>query len=80
LENGETRTVLNLPPALAPIKVAVLPLVKKDGLPEKAREIIDVFKICRTELFTKKKIPSENDTDEWMLLERLIVLRWIIKL
>ncbi|MEZ5036422.1 MAG: glycine--tRNA ligase [Chitinophagales bacterium] len=39
LENGETRTVLSLPPALAPIKVAILPLTKKDGLPEKARAI-----------------------------------------
>ena len=40
LENGETRVVLKLPAALAPVKLAVLPLVKKDGLPEKAREII----------------------------------------
>ena len=41
LENGETRVVLKLPAALAPVKLAVMPLVKKDGLPEKAREIID---------------------------------------
>jgi glycyl-tRNA synthetase len=41
LENGETRTVLRLPAALAPTKLAVMPLVRKDGLPEKAREIID---------------------------------------
>jgi glycyl-tRNA synthetase len=34
------RTVLKLHPRLAPIKCAVLPLVKKDGMPEKAREII----------------------------------------
>jgi glycyl-tRNA synthetase len=40
LENGETRTVLHLPAALAPVKLAVMPLVKKDGLPEKAEEII----------------------------------------
>jgi len=40
----ETRVVLNLPPVLAPIKLAVLPLVKKDGLPEKARAIIDDLK------------------------------------
>ena len=40
LENSETRVLLQLPPALAPVKLAVLPLVKKDGLPEKAREII----------------------------------------
>ncbi|NLT04223.1 MAG: glycine--tRNA ligase [Bacteroidales bacterium] len=44
LENGETRVVLTLPPALAPVKLAVLPLVKKDGLPELARTIIDDLK------------------------------------
>lgn len=43
LESG-SRVVLKLPPALAPVKLAVLPLVKKDGLPEKAREIIDNLK------------------------------------
>ncbi len=36
---GEARTVLRLHPLIAPIKVAVLPLVKKDGQPELAREI-----------------------------------------
>ena len=41
LDNGETRTVLRLPAALAPVKLCVMPLVKKDGLPEKAREIIN---------------------------------------
>ena len=41
LENGETRVVLKLPAALAPVKLAVMPLVKKDGLPEKAHEIIN---------------------------------------
>ena len=44
LENGETRVVLRLPAALAPVKLAVLPLVKKDGLPEKAREIMNELK------------------------------------
>ena len=44
LENGETRVVLKLPAALAPIKLAVLPLVKKDGLPEKAEEIIQMLR------------------------------------
>ena len=39
LEDGSTRTLLSLPARLAPYKAAVLPLVKKDGLPEKAREI-----------------------------------------
>jgi glycyl-tRNA synthetase len=44
LENGETRVVLKLPAALAPVKLAVMPLVKKEGLPEKAREIINNLK------------------------------------
>ena len=44
LENGETRTVLRLPAALAPVKLCVMPLVKKDGLPEMARKIIDDLK------------------------------------
>lgn len=41
LEDGSERVVMKLPPILAPYKVAILPLVKKDGLPEKAREIMD---------------------------------------
>ena len=44
LENGETRVVLKLPAALAPVKLAVLPLVRKDGLPEKAQEIMNNLK------------------------------------
>ena len=44
LENGETRVVLKLPAALAPVKLAILPLVKKDGLPEKAYEIMNSLK------------------------------------
>ncbi len=44
LANGESRVVLKLPAALAPIKLAVLPLVKKDGLPEKAEEIINMLR------------------------------------
>jgi glycyl-tRNA synthetase len=44
LPDGSERVVLNIPPAIAPYKVAILPLMKKDGLPEKAREIIDSLK------------------------------------
>ena len=44
LEGGESRVVLRLPAVLAPIKAAVLPLVKKDGLPEKAREVLQLIK------------------------------------
>jgi glycyl-tRNA synthetase len=44
LENNTTRTVLKLPAVLAPTKAAVFPLLKKDGLPEVAREIIEDLK------------------------------------
>lgn len=44
LEDGSERVVLRIPPALAPNKVAILPLMKKDGLPEKAHEIMDLLK------------------------------------
>ncbi len=44
LEDGSERTVLHIPPALSPIKAAILPLIKKDGLPELAREIMDRLK------------------------------------
>ena len=40
LENGESRVVLKIPAVLAPIKAAILPLTKKDGMPEKARDIM----------------------------------------
>jgi glycyl-tRNA synthetase len=44
LENGETRTVLQLHPALAPVKAAILPLVKKDGLPEFGEKLFNELK------------------------------------
>lgn len=40
LEGGDKRTLLRLPAALAPVKLAILPLVRKDGLPEKAEAIL----------------------------------------
>lgn len=43
-DKTETRVVLRLPAVLAPIKLAIFPLTKKDGLPEKAREIMDDLK------------------------------------
>jgi glycyl-tRNA synthetase len=54
LEDGTTRVALNLPAFLAPIKVAVLPLVKKDGLPEKAREIMDLLKFDHATTYDEK--------------------------
>ena len=44
LENGETRVVLSIPAPIAPVKAAILPLVKKDGLPEVAQEIMNDLK------------------------------------
>jgi glycyl-tRNA synthetase len=44
LADGSTREVLKFPAPIAPVKVAVLPLVNKDGLPEKAREIFELLR------------------------------------
>jgi glycyl-tRNA synthetase len=49
---GRQRTVLRLHPRLAPVKVAVLPLVNRDGMPEKAREIYEDL---------RPRMPSEYD-------------------
>jgi glycyl-tRNA synthetase len=43
-EKKDSRVVLRFPPALAPIKLAVFPLVKKDGLPDIAREVMNLCK------------------------------------
>ena len=45
MNDGSQRTVLSLPAILAPIKVAVLPLVNKDGLPEIAINIFNKLKL-----------------------------------
>lgn len=50
LEDGEQRTVLRLPALLAPVKLGVFPLIKKDGLPEIARKIFEELRLdynCR---------------------------------
>ncbi|MFA7381573.1 MAG: glycine--tRNA ligase [Bacteroidia bacterium] len=44
-DKKDTRVVLTLPSLLAPYKVAIFPLTKKDGLPEKARVIMDELKL-----------------------------------
>ena len=44
LEGGDSRVVMKIPAPLAPIKVAVMPLVKKDGLPEIAQKVVDELK------------------------------------
>lgn len=54
LEDGSERTVLSLPPALAPVKAAILPLVKKDGLPEFAEKIFNDLKYDFNIIFEEK--------------------------
>ncbi len=54
LENGESRTVFKINPVLAPYKVAILPLVKKDGLPEIAEKIYNDLKFDFTCFYEEK--------------------------
>ncbi len=54
LKDGTSRTVLSLPYTLAPNKVAILPLVKKDGLPEKAKMIFQELKLKYNCIYDEK--------------------------
>jgi len=54
LEGGESRVVLSIPAPLAPIKVAVLPLLKKNGLPELAQKVVDELKYDFTYQYDEK--------------------------
>jgi glycyl-tRNA synthetase len=54
LDNGTSRTVLKLPAVLAPTKAAIFPLVKKDGLPEVAKEIMEDLKFDFSILYDEK--------------------------
>ncbi len=54
LEDGSERTVLKIPAVLAPYKIAVLPLIKKDGLPEKAQEIMAKLQLQYTVQYDEK--------------------------
>ncbi|MFT5751121.1 MAG: glycyl-tRNA synthetase [Flavobacteriales bacterium] len=54
LENGTSRVVLKLPAILAPVKAAIFPLVKKDGLPDIARAIIDDLKYDFNVMYDEK--------------------------
>ena len=53
LGDGKSRTVLHLHPKLAPVKAAVLPLVNRDGMPEKAREVFEQI---------RRTVPAEFDS------------------
>jgi glycyl-tRNA synthetase len=54
LEEGNSRTVLKIPAILAPVKAAIFPLLKKDGLPEIARDIVDDLKWDFNVLYDEK--------------------------
>ncbi|WP_185850357.1 glycine--tRNA ligase [Blattabacterium cuenoti] len=54
LENGTERIVLKLPPFLSPVKAAIFPLVKKDGLPEIAKKIFNEIKTNYRLIFSQK--------------------------
>ena len=60
LEDGSERSVLSLPAALAPIKVAVMPLTKKDGLPEKAHEVLNLVKYDYNCTYDEKDSPGKR--------------------
>ncbi|MGX5687336.1 glycine--tRNA ligase [Arcticibacter tournemirensis] len=53
-DKKDSRVVLKLHPCLAPVKAAILPLTKKDGLPEKAREIMDRLKFDYNLMYEEK--------------------------
>ena len=54
LKDGSQRTVMNIPAPLAPVKAAVLPLLKKDGLPEKARDVLNMLKLNHNVQYDEK--------------------------
>ena len=60
LEDGSERVVLSLPAALAPYKVAIMPLTRKDGLPEKAREVMETLKYDFNCQYDEKDSPGKR--------------------
>ncbi len=53
-DKKDSRVVLKLHPCLAPVKAAILPLTKKDGLPEKARQVMDMLKLEHNLIYEEK--------------------------
>tara|TARA_R110002124_G_scaffold120895_7_gene279115 strand:- start:18970 stop:20508 length:1539 start_codon:yes stop_codon:yes gene_type:complete len=54
LEDGSSRTVLKLPAILAPVKAAILPLIKRDGLPELAQKIVEDLQLDYNVVYDEK--------------------------
>ena len=60
LEDGSERTVLSLPPAIAPYKVAIMPLTRKDGLSEKATDVWNMLKMDFNCQYDEKDSPGKR--------------------
>ncbi len=60
LENDTERVVLKIPAILAPVKAAIMPLTRKDGLPEKAREILNNLKYDFNCQYDEKDSPGKR--------------------
>lgn len=60
LEDGSERVLLSLPHALAPYKVAIMPLTKKDGLPEKANELYELLSLEYNCIYDEKDSPGKR--------------------
>ncbi|PCJ27221.1 MAG: glycine--tRNA ligase [Flavobacteriales bacterium] len=60
LDNDTSRIVLKLPIFLAPVKVAIMPLTRKDGLPEKARDVLDLLKFDYNCQYDEKDSPGKR--------------------
>jgi glycyl-tRNA synthetase len=58
----KTRIFLKIPPALAPIKVAVIPLIRRQGLPEKAREVFEMLRYDFEATYQEKATVGQNYT------------------
>ena len=79
LKTGDARIVLKIPAVLAPLKAAILPLTKQDGLPRKAREIMKLLQpYFRCQYEEKNSIGK--DIVDTMQLAHHIALLWMIKL
>ena len=64
----DSRVVLKIPAKIAPYKLAILPLVKKDGLPEIAKQLMDECKQSFHTFYEEKEVLA-SVTGEWMQLE-----------
>ena len=78
LEDGSTRNVMSIPKQIAPNKLAILPLLKKDGLPKYAKKIMKEFS-HEINLLYDEKDAIEEDIEGKMQSVLLTVLQLITK-